>query len=71
MGCLVMDVSFVVQRFSSSEWAVVDSYGFPVKIFSSFDAAEAYCLALRSKFLSFLYKHKHMYDNLFSYFVIV
>ena len=44
-----MDVTFVVERLSRSEWVVVcDPYGLPVKTFSSFDAAEAYCLELRS-----------------------
>lgn len=43
MGCLVMDVTFVVERLSSSEWVVVcDPYGLPVKTFSSLDAAEEY-----------------------------
>lgn len=44
-----MDVTFVVERLSSSEWVVVcDPYGLPVKTFSFFDAAEAYALELRS-----------------------
>lgn len=43
-----MDVSFVVERLSSSEWVVVaDPYCIPIKSFSSFDDAEAYCLDLR------------------------
>ena len=42
-----MDVTFVVERLSRSEWVVVcDPYGLPVKTFSSFDAAEEYCLYL-------------------------
>lgn len=50
-----MDVTFVVERLSSSEWVVVcDPYGLPVKTFSSFDDAEAYCLALRSDSLSYV-----------------
>lgn len=45
-----MDVTFVVERLSSSEWVVVcDPYGLPVKTFSSFDAAEEYCLYLRTQ----------------------
>lgn len=53
MGCLVMDVTFVVERFSSSEWVVVcDPYGLPVKTFSSLDAAEDYALEMRSQSLS-------------------
>ena len=45
-----MDVTFVVERLSSSEWVVVcDPYGLPVKTFSSLDAAEAYALELRSQ----------------------
>lgn len=47
-----MDAPFVVKRLSSSEWAVLDFDGFPIKIFSSFVAAEAYCFELRSKFFS-------------------
>ena len=48
-----MDVTFVVERFSRSDWVVVcDPYGLPVKTFSSFDAAEAYALELRSQSLS-------------------
>lgn len=48
-----MDVTFVVERLSSSEWVVVcDPYGLPVKTFSSFDAAEAYALEMRSQSLS-------------------
>lgn len=48
-----MDVTFVVERLSSSEWVVVcDPYGLPVKTFSSLDAAEAYALAMRSESLS-------------------
>lgn len=44
-----MDVTFVVERLSRSEWVVVcDPYGLPVITFSSFDAAEAYALELRS-----------------------
>lgn len=43
-----MDVTYVVERLSSSEWVVVaDPYGIPIKTFSSFDDAEAYCLELR------------------------
>lgn len=43
-----MDVTFVVERLSSSEWVVVcDPYGLPVKTFSSLDAAEAYALEMR------------------------
>ena len=35
-----MDVTFVVERLSRSEWVVVcDPYGLPVKTFSSLDAA--------------------------------
>lgn len=34
-----MDVPFVVKRFSSFEWAVLDFDGFPIKIFSSFQPA--------------------------------
>lgn len=50
-----MDVTFVVERLSSSEWVVVcDPYGIPVKTFSSFDAAEAYALEMRSQSLSSL-----------------
>ena len=53
MGCFDMDVTFVVERLSRSEWVVVcDPYGLPVKTFSSFDAAEAYALELRSESLS-------------------
>lgn len=45
-----MDVTFVVERLSRSEWVVVcDPYGLPVKTFSSFDAAEAYALEMRSQ----------------------
>lgn len=45
-----MDVTFVVERLSSSEWVVVcDPYGLPVKTFSSLDAAESYALELRSQ----------------------
>lgn len=48
-----MDVTFVVERLSSSEWVVVcDPYGLPVKSFSSLDAAEAYALQMRSESLS-------------------
>lgn len=48
-----MDVTFVVERLSSSEWVVVcDPYGIPLKIFSSLDAAEAYALKMRSVPLS-------------------
>ena len=48
-----MDVTFVVERLSSSEWVVVcDPYGLPVKTFSSLDAAEAYALEMRSQSLS-------------------
>lgn len=48
-----MDVTFVVERLSSSEWVVVcDPYGLPVKTFSSLDAAEAYALEMRSESLS-------------------
>lgn len=48
-----MDVTFVVERLSSSEWVVVcDPYGFPVKTFPSFDAAEAYAIEMRSVPLS-------------------
>lgn len=44
-----MDVTFVVERLSSSEWVVVcEPYGLPAKTFSSLDAAEAYALELRS-----------------------
>lgn len=44
-----MEVTFVVERLSRSEWVVVcDPYGLPVKSFSSFDAAEAYALEMRS-----------------------
>lgn len=49
-----MDKFFVVERLSSSEWAVVDSYGLPVRIFPSFSAAESYCFQLRSKFHAFV-----------------
>ena len=53
MGCLVMDVTFVVERLSRSEWVVVcDPYGLPVKTFSSLDAAEAFALEMRSVPLS-------------------
>lgn len=53
MGCLDMDVTFVVERLSSSEWVVVcDPYGLPVKTFFSFDAAEAYAIEMRSVALS-------------------
>ena len=48
-----MDVTFVVERLSSSEWVVVcDPYGLPVKTFSSLDAAESYALEMRSVPLS-------------------
>lgn len=48
-----MDVTFVVERLSSSEWVVVcDPYGLPVKTFRSFDAAESYALEMRSISLS-------------------
>lgn len=48
-----MDVTFVVERLSRSEWVVVCyPYGLPVKTFSSFDAAEVYALELRSQPLS-------------------
>lgn len=48
-----MDVTFVVERLSSSEWVVVcDPYGLPVKTFSSLDAAEAYALEMRFESLS-------------------
>lgn len=53
MGCFDMDVTFVVERLSRSEWVVVcDPYGLPVKTFSSLDDAEAYALELRSQSLS-------------------
>lgn len=53
MGCFDMDVTFVVERLSRSEWVVVcDPYGLPVKTFSSSDAAEAYALELRFQSLS-------------------
>lgn len=43
-----MDVTFVVERLSSSEWVVVcDPYGLPVKTFSSLEAAESYALEMR------------------------
>ena len=48
-----MDVTFVVERLSSSEWVVVcDPYGIPVKTFFSLDAAEAYAIEMRSVPLS-------------------
>lgn len=48
-----MDVTFVVERLSSSEWVVVcDPYGLPVKTFSSLDAAESYALKMRSQSFS-------------------
>lgn len=54
MGCLVMDVTFVVERLSRSEWVVVcDPYGLPVKTFTSREAAEAYALEMRSQSLSY------------------
>lgn len=54
MGVFVMDISFVVERLSSSEWVVVcEPYGLPVKTFSSFDAAEAYALQMRAESDSF------------------
>ena len=47
------DITFVVERLSSSEWVVVcDPYGLPVKTFRSFDAAESYALEMRSISLS-------------------
>lgn len=47
-----MDITFVVERLSRSEWVVVcDPYGLPVKSFTSFDAAEAYALEMRSQSL--------------------
>lgn len=50
-----MDVTFVVERLSRSEWVVVcDPYGLPVKTFSSLDAAEAYALEMRSQSLSYV-----------------
>lgn len=50
-----MDVTFVVERLSSSEWVVVcDPYGLPVKTFSSLDAAESYALEMRSQSLSYV-----------------
>lgn len=48
-----MDVTFVVERLSRSEWVVVcEPYGLPFKTFTSFDAAEAYALKMRSVPLS-------------------
>lgn len=48
-----MDVTFVVERLSRSEWVVVcDPYGLPVKTFSSLDDAESYALEMRSLSLS-------------------
>lgn len=48
-----MDVTFVVERLSRSEWVVVcDPYGLPVKTFSSLDAAEEYALEMRSQSLA-------------------
>lgn len=48
-----MDVTFVVERLSPSEWVVVcDPYGLLVKSFSSFQAAEAYAFEMRSVLLS-------------------
>lgn len=50
-----MDKTFVVERLSCSEWVVVCfPYGLPVRTFSSFLAAEAYALELRSQSLSFV-----------------
>jgi len=44
-----MDVTFVVERLSRSEWVVVcDPYGLPVKTFSTLEAAEAYAIEMRS-----------------------
>ncbi len=49
MGCLVMDVTFFVERLSRSEWVVfADPYDIPIKTFSTFDAADKYCLYLRT-----------------------
>lgn len=43
-----MDVTFVVERLSRSEWVVVcEPYGLPVKTFSPFDAAEVYAIEMR------------------------
>lgn len=48
-----MDVTFVVERLSRSEWVVVcDPYGLPVRTFSSLDAAEEYAFEMRSQSLS-------------------
>ena len=48
-----MDVIFVVERLSRSEWVVVcDPFALPVKTFSSLDAAVAYALEMRSLSLS-------------------
>lgn len=50
-----MDVTFVVERLSRSEWVgFCDPYGLPVKTFSSLDAAEAYALEMRTQSLSFV-----------------
>lgn len=49
----MIDVTFVVERLSRSEWVVVcDPYGLPVKTFSSLDAAEAYAIEMRSEAFS-------------------
>lgn len=44
-----MDFTFFVERLSRSEWVVfVDPYDIPIKTFSTFKAADEYCLYLRS-----------------------
>lgn len=50
-----MDVTFVVEFLSPSEWVVVcDPYGIPVKTFRFYDDAESYASMMRSESLSFV-----------------